>query len=132
MHGFEDFKYGIIWMDFQHEELLNQIADLSIACEEGSGEEKLDESMSFLGKYIKDHLALEELYMEKLGFNGLEKHHLEHRDFEKKFRSIRNRHSKDNQYSPQELLNEMAEWALEHVSVTDRVLADFLLKKEVK
>jgi len=49
-----------------------------------------------------------------------------------KFRDTKIRYAQPDRYNPLKLLKEMADWALEHVSVTDRELATFLLEKEVK
>ena len=128
----EDFKHGIIWMDWQHEDLIKEFHRLSDACEQGSCAIEIMKISRTLERYVKEHFGQEEAYMQKYNFPDFKKHQREHLTFRQKFKEFQDTGLKGEKEAGDELLWMIINWIMKHIMNTDKILAKFLAKKGVK
>ena len=126
----EDCQHGIIWQDFQHKQLVDNINKLLDSVITGSNDtETFYRTVKFLKEFSHSHLKTEELYMRKYGFPEMRNHVEEHHDFINDFNKIIHEGTYQEIESSVELLNKLNTWFYKHTQTTDRVLAEFLLEK---
>ena len=71
-------------IDSEHRELLEQLAAVKTAIDQGAGREKIAELISVLQKYVLGHFAREEVLMERKRCPARETNRAAHRDFARK------------------------------------------------
>ena len=128
----DDYKHGIIWMDWQHDGLIKEFNALHEACEKGDSALAIMKSSKTLERYIEDHFGLEETYMKKYGFPDFKRHQREHLTFRQKFKEFRETGLDREDKVGSDLLLLMMDWILKHILITDKVVAKFLARKGVK
>ena len=127
-----EYKHGIMWMDWQHNDLINEFNGLHDACEEGSCALTLMKSSKTLERYVEEHFGLEEAYMQKFAYPDFKKHQREHLAFKQKFKDFHATGLDDEQKVGGDLLWMMIDWIMKHIMITDKELARFLTKKGAK
>lgn len=125
----EEYQLGIIWQDFQHKQLIDNINELLDSLITGNNDkDTFYKTIKFVREFSLNHFKLEELYMKKHAFPGLEDHVKEHRFFTNDlnhFISVCIYHEIE---SSTELLNKLSSWFSHHIQTTDKILAEFLIK----
>ena len=127
-----EYKHGIMWMDWQHQDLINEFNSLHGACEEDSCALALMKSSKALERYVEEHFGLEEAYMQKFAYPDFKKHKREHLAFRQKFKDFHATGLNDEKKVGNDLLWMMMNWIMKHIMITDKELAKFLAKKGVK
>ncbi len=127
-----DYKYGIVWMDWQHGDLIREFNALHEACEEGVCTMAVMKSSRTLERYVDDHFGLEESYMQKYGYPDFKRHQREHLTFRQKFKEFRETGLDGEKKVGSDLLWLLMDWIIKHIMATDRDLAKFLARKGVK
>ena len=121
-------------IDGQHQKLLGQVNTLLSYIISEKNDAIITEAISFLDKYINDHLTYEEFYMEEHKYPGLEEHKKYHGDFIEKYLDFKNRH--DAGVSPESLALEIEEyignWWLNHIGKEDHKYAEYIKEHENK
>ena len=118
-------------IDRQHKQLFNQINILLSAIIIQVDEETVDDAISFLGKYINNHLTYEEDYMAKNGYPDLEQHKLSHQDFVNNYKIVG---EKRRAGAPVESLalqieQYLGNWLIEHIGQADQKFAEYIERK---
>jgi len=131
----QDFRHGIEWMDFQHQQLIDKFNELHDTCSStgcSTNRPSIDETITFIEHYISEHFGLEELYMKKSTYPDYKKHEREHLMFSNDFRQLRHRITEKGAVKPDELVSKLANWIINHIANSDRLLAAYLLKKPIR
>lgn len=130
--GSDDYKHGIVWMDWQHADLIKEFHALHEACEKGESALAIMKSSRTLERYIEDHFGLEETYMKKYGFPDFKRHQREHLTFRHKFKEFRETGLDGEAKVCSDLLELLVDWIMKHIMGTDKEVAKFLARKGVK
>ncbi|MGQ9474355.1 MAG: bacteriohemerythrin [Candidatus Caldatribacteriaceae bacterium] len=124
------FAVGVSDVDRQHQELFHQINNLLEACNQGRGKNALPEILNFLGKYVVEHFATEERYMEKYRYPQFSEHKKVHEDFVKTFLNFR----KDAEMEEPgvrlvvQMNRVIIDWLKNHILRMDQEMGKFLQK----
>jgi hemerythrin-like metal-binding protein len=117
---------GIIWMDYQHQTLIEKINFLYTAILEKKGEELIAETLAFLDDYIANHFALEEKYMEACSYPERPEHVKEHNQFRKNVQDLKTLTTTKGELVAESLCYDLFEWFRSHIRTTDKKLGIFL------
>ncbi|HLO24563.1 MAG TPA: hemerythrin family protein [Geobacteraceae bacterium] len=124
----ESLSVGVVEIDDQHKQIFDNFNAFSIACREGHGAEKLNDLFWFLSSYVATHFANEERLMQRVGFPDYPSHYELHTTFISKVDELMGRFSTEG--PSQDLVatvNEaIKDWLLEHISVMDRTIGQFV------
>ena len=115
----------LIWQDKQHQMLFDLIEQI----EEGVSDKSVFGQLTF---FAESHFNLEEEYMRRLGFPGLEAHLQAHNRFRSELDSMM---EACEHYDPQfcQVLAEfLREWLTGHIFGIDKQLEAFIIKSELK
>ena len=80
--------------------------------------------------YASQHLSLEEGYMDEYEYPDAEYHKKAHKEFIKKLKDFRKIHNSFSQDAIEDLLKNIKEWILNHISENDKKLGLFILETE--
>ena len=123
---------GVRQIDMQHQELVSLINEMERAHAGGQSSMALDEILPSLTTYALFHFGDEELLLAQVAEGtAYAEHHLkEHRSFVDEIqRLIASRASQSDSDQVEVLTRYLADWLVQHISGTDRVLARLLLGK---
>ena len=123
---------GVRQIDIQHQELVSLINEMERAHAGGQSSMALDEILPSLTTYALFHFGDEELLLAQVAEGtAYAEHHLkEHRSFVDEIqRLIASRASQSDSDLVEVLTRYLADWLVQHISGTDRVLARLLLGK---
>jgi hemerythrin len=73
-----------------------------------------------LSRYTRYHLSAEEQYMREMGFQEIDAHIAEHREFTHRIETLRTQFHGSNLEVARELIILLGEWLLRHVLKEDR------------
>jgi hemerythrin len=119
---------GVDDIDAQHRELFQRIGQLLEASRNHRSREEVVRLLEFLGGYVVDHFASEEVTMEAVRYPRVDGHRAEHRQFMKELEILRHELKSEG---PSNLFvirvgNRVTEWLREHIYRTDRLLGEWL------
>ena len=123
---------GVRQIDLQHQELVRLINEMERAHAAGQSSMALDDILPSLTTYALFHFGDEELLLAQVAEGtAYAEHHLkEHRSFVDEIqRLIASRASQSDSDLVEVLTRYLADWLVQHISGTDRVLARLLLGK---
>jgi hemerythrin len=124
----EELATGNEEIDNQHKELFRRFNSLQSACTEGKGLDELSSLLTYLGEYVRSHLAQEEQLQIDHEYPGYLKHKKEHDGFIWKFRRLEDQLTEKGTTAA--LLNQtnmiIADWLTRHFIWTDKDLANYL------
>ena len=120
----EQFSLGIEVIDEQHKHLVELVEHTQVLLHESEqGHDCYDEAVDVLkelASYTVEHFTFEEEHMEKLNYEGLIAHRMEHKIFIKKVSHFM---TADLDEGQSEKLEEMAvfllDWLIKHILETD-------------
>jgi hemerythrin-like metal-binding protein len=118
------YKLGIIWQDVQHRRIVKIIKEINSGLHVD-----YDSIFNQLTYYIEDHFDTEEQYMLEYGYDKIDSHAKEHKDFKNKFKEITEACLKDDTFNTT-ISSFLNEWFLKHIFQVDNELAVFLLNYE--
>jgi hemerythrin len=123
---------GIQEIDIQHMELVARIKKLHESFVNGMDKQKLLETFEYVKCYINEHFATEESYMLKLEYPYFERHLKAHDNFTAEYLKLRNLLKEDGTSTNFNLdFNvTLINWMKNHVLEEDKILAEFIRKKE--
>jgi hemerythrin-like metal-binding protein len=128
----EDFKHGIVWMDWQHDGLIKEFNALHDACEEGTCALTIMKTSKTIERYMEDHFGLEEAYMKRFAFPDFKRHQREHLAFRQRFKEFGQTGLAGEKKVGGDLLLMLMDWIMKHIQQTDLEVAKFFLRKGVK
>jgi hemerythrin len=117
---------GIIWMDYQHQTLIEKINFLYTAILEKKGEELIASTLSFLDDYIENHFALEENYMDACSYPERAEHMQAHNQFRRNIRDLKTKTTAKGEMAAESLCYDLFEWFTNHIINTDKKFGIFL------
>ena len=127
-----DMATGLAEVDEQHRMLFEQIERLVQHAGQPDGQAVVGETMAFLDVYIVGHFALEEALIRACPYPGCDRHFEQHQQFRENFAWLRQRvaaaGSAFNAVMPIRQL--VYNWLVQHIGMTDRVMARFLLAQQ--
>lgn len=119
------WKCGVARLDDQNEALFKAIRQYQAALKSGVGSSATEEAMRFLEDHVEGHLPLEEAYLERIQFPGLEEHRQGHRAFQHQIHAFRHRVSVGDHSAGLELSQLLYAWMRVHVLKEDVVWSDY-------
>lgn len=129
----DDFSVKIPLIDEQHKRLFNIGNSINELLKEYNGQDTFDEIMNQLDElsnYTKYHFAQEEKLMSHYGFEGLDEHIKEHRDFIAYLDGLDyNNIDEDQEETLMNLIKFVTSWIFKHIMNTDFKYCDFIVKK---
>lgn len=124
----EDMTVGERNIDSQHQKLLGQVNNIISAVSNGAGAKEIEESLSFLDAYVKEHFSYEEEYMRKNNFPQIEEHTKYHTDFAGQYQEFKKKFTEGADMN--QLLIEIEKfvgmWWIEHIGIEDRKYYEFI------
>jgi len=133
------FAVGVKIIDEQHKKLIDIINDLYIgscnALEIQSPEENekaFKTAISAAVEYIQVHFTTEEKLMAEYNYPEYSAHKSKHEDFVQQVRQTVNRFETGYPQVTMAFVSFLRDWLLEHIVITDKVLATYLRNKGVQ
>lgn len=129
----DDFSVKIPLIDEQHKRLFEIGNSINVLLKEYDGQDSFDEIMSQLdnlSNYTKYHFEQEEKLMSHYGYEDLDEHKKEHRDF---IAYLEGLDSNDIDHDQKEtllnLIKFITSWVFKHIMNTDFKYSDFIVEK---
>ena len=120
-----EYSIGIPEIDQQHRQLLECIARLEGAADARQRELAVYFVLEQLNDYVRVHFAVEEIVMRLFDYPGLEAHAAEHRAFAARLQEIEKSELVNDIHA--EARRFLRDWLVNHIQVSDRRYAAFLL-----
>ena len=120
-----EYNLGISIIDEQHKGIVSTINSLFYAMQNKHGESVLSSVVNMVTEYTHIHFDVEEEFLRKCGFTDFKQHQAWHNE-------LRNKLSYEGSKSlwegnPQEFLNFLKDWWIDHICEKDRIFRDYLL-----
>jgi hemerythrin len=121
MFNFEtEFKLGIETVDHEHMKLVNMLNSVYTLVNECKKTEAIEYFSLTLARYVIDHFAHEEAFMQKIGYPQLEEHAKVHENFKKSFMQTLPRLANYDDAAFRAALTDTFTWIINHIGRTDR------------
>jgi hemerythrin-like metal-binding protein len=122
-------EIGIPEIDYQHRTLVSMLNALGRGIEQGEPATVIGEILEALDGYVHTHFASEERLMQRLGYEFIEEHKEEHHRLAETVSRHRAAYSR-GECSPQELLEFLIRWLLNHIAGADSYIAEAWRKQQ--
>ncbi len=123
---------GINEIDKQHERLVKLINDLNEAMRIGKGKEILSKIINELTTYALTHFSTEEKYFDKFQYLETKPHKGEHQAFVQKVSTFKKDFEEGRVGLTIPIMNFLSDWLQNHIMISDKKYAPFLIEKGVK
>ncbi len=110
-------------LDEQHKKIISLINDLHSALLKGRSNEILDDILTELVNYTKEHFSAEEKLFETLDYPGAEAHIAKHHEFVEKVSSFKLDHKKQRVALSVDVMEYLVSWFLRHIQRVDQEYA---------
>lgn len=119
-------------IDEQHQRLLGQVNTLLSYIVAEKNDAIVIDAVTFLDKYINEHLAYEEKYMTEHKYPEIENHIKYHKDFIEHYKAFKDRlyAGVSREILALEIENYIGNWWLTHIAVEDHKYAEFIKAHE--
>ncbi len=117
------YRLGIKVVDDQHRSIVDLINRLHDSLKAGDAKRDMDEILRRMRDYALLHFAMEEKYMEELGYRGLEEHRAEHDIFRRKIPEFERSFHRGDLTVALEIMRLLMDWLLRHIQAVDRKYA---------
>ncbi len=117
---------GILWQDYQHRSLIENINALNDAIRAKRGRQQVEHMIGFLDGYVHNHFAIEDLYMEQFADPEREQHRAEHESFAENIEELKRYGQGTSSLSAESLCYDLYEWFIRHIKSIDYRLGLFL------
>lgn len=128
----EKYNTGVVWQDFQHQQLMDLFFKVKEAKVKKSGNEVFRYSLAFLAMYVNHHFKLEEEYMDIYYYPETESHKKEHKGLVKKIKELRKKYPNYEEKGMDNILITLNDWILKHILGDDKKLGEYILSCEQK
>ena len=122
----ERLNIGVAEIDEQHKRMIQLHNDLEEALAGGKAHRRMPVFLAELVEYAEEHFATEEALMEQVGYEGLDVHRSEHRQFLSKIDRFRKTVMSGRARVSKPLMSFLRYWFENHVAGTDREIASVL------
>ena len=121
-------------IDGQHQRLLGQVNTLLSYIVSEKNDAIVSDAVSFLDKYINEHFAYEEYYMQEHNYPDKENHIKYHKDFAEHYKAFKERLNAgvSRESLALEIEQYIGNWWLTHIAVEDHKYAEFIKARENK
>jgi len=120
----EHLMLGLAEIDRQHRELAESLNRLA----RDPSPEKASAVLHQLFEDVRDHFTYEEELMSEYAYDGYAEHWREHHQLLGELRHFTGRVDRGKETVDAAVFEELKVWLLAHVNISDRPLAEFLLK----
>lgn len=119
-------------IDNQHKTLLNQVNVLLSYILEDKNDQVIADAVSFLDRYIFEHLAYEEKYMEIHKYPDIENHKKYHQDFIEHYNDFKKKFDLGvkKETLALEIEQYIGNWWIEHIGKADKKYAIYIRDME--
>ena len=121
----EKMSVGNMTIDQQHKTLITLVNTIYDAMGRGKGDEVLEETVSKLTVYVKNHFTHEEKFMRQCGYPGLAAHQQTHRGLTEKVQEISQKMKAGQKFSSVSLAGFLKDWLVNHIMMEDKKYAAF-------
>jgi hemerythrin len=119
---------GDAMIDAQHQELFRIVNELQAACDEGLGEERVDQVLGWLLSYTIEHFAAEEDLMVRSEYPALafRAHISQHDELKHRVDELLKRCKGGELTTAMPVVDLVGEWLGDHIDRTDRQLVEYV------
>lgn len=124
------YETGVSWQDRQHRGLMDSLATLITAMEEGCATDEVLRLMDFLDEYVVNHFHDEEQAMSRYAYPEMVEHLKEHTTYIERLAALRDSLSAGGTTESfiAEVRESVVEWFKNHIQSRDVELGRYLLK----
>lgn len=115
-----EYSVNVQRLDTQHKRLFTTANRLLDAIEEGRGTEEVTRALDAMLAYTMFHFSEEEALLERYGYRYRAKHKTRHKELLAQVEDLEKRLSGPSPTSPQEVLDFLHGWIVNHILVEDR------------
>jgi len=119
-----EYDLGIPIIDEQHRGIVTTINSLFYAMQNKHGENVLKPVIGMVTEYTHIHFEIEENFLRKCGFTDVEKHSELHNELKRALSNVGNKSMWE--HNPQEFLEFLKNWWIDHICNKDRVFRDYI------
>ena len=121
-----EYELGIPVVDEQHRGIVSTINSLFFGMQHKHGESMLTPIANMVLDYTRIHFEIEEEFIDKCGFPGIDRHHLLHKELIDELqqsgkKSILNKDSF-------QFMDFLKKWWVDHICDKDRQFRDYIMK----
>jgi hemerythrin len=124
------YDTGIPSVDLQHKKLIEFTNALFEACREGRADAGFKSVVKNAVEYVKFHFTDEEEMMKSKGYEEFPSHKAEHDAFTRQVLGQVSDYMEGRPFVANNFVRFLRDWLLSHIAVTDKLMAQKLLKKE--
>jgi hemerythrin len=125
----DEISVGVESIDDQHKKLVSIVNTLHKAIVNGKDTEELNKIFNRLFDYTDHHFSYEEELSEKYDYPDIENHKKEHTELKYQ---IEHHQSMRGLFRGELLVDFLHYWLVNHIMISDKEFASFLIKKGVK
>ena len=115
----EEFCTGIPGVDFEHEELINQVNSIYSLIDRNADKESVIDGLGDIYGSISAHFALEEQMMEKHGYDHFREHQADHERLLDDIRDITDEYEAATELDDQKFKQKLNDWFQVHFKTHD-------------
>ncbi|WP_419783808.1 bacteriohemerythrin [Maridesulfovibrio sp.] len=127
----DKLNLGVPQIDNQHKELIRLVNGLISAVSLDRPEKTIKNVLKKLREYTVFHFNSEEVFMDSIGYDNLNKHVAEHIDLKKKVKEFQRYIYKGESVEVMTLLDFLKPWLLNHILESDREIAAFIKREKI-
>ncbi len=125
------YSVGVPSIDEQHKNIIQIINRLIVASNTSSKTESVPEVLAEMLKYAKEHLAYEELLLQKHGYPDFENHKSKHVAYVENIVKFSTEAISEQQSDSKKLLAYLHKWWTNHILHEDMQYSEYLQKKNI-
>jgi len=131
-HWDDSFRVNIGVIDMQHQKLVSMVNELHQAMVQGSGKDKLGDTLSKLINYTRDHFATEERIMHSHAYPDFLAHKSEHEHLTATVLDFQRRFLSNEVGLTIGVMDFLKDWLRNHILGSDKRYSPFLNAKGVR
>ena len=118
----EEFSVGVVEVDYEHQELIDQINAMHRSVQEGVTRDQVVEGLGDIYAQIASHFALEEKIMRDTRYPAYQEHKADHEALLDDLRDIMDEVEDDGEFDENRLSTDLDRWFSDHFRVHDAKL----------
>lgn len=127
----DEYKIGVELIDNEHKQIVDNFEQLYIKIMEGNGLQHYAGMLHFIEKYISFHFNHEEKFQKSIGYEEIESHTIEHRNFQIQVEQLIQKQKNDIVTNKDLVIFVVyiKEWLIHHILIEDKKIGVFLENK---
>ena len=126
-----EFKLGVHSVDSEHAILVDMLNQVHVLLDEGKREQARQFFAESLSRYVVEHFANEEKFMERIRFPFIDEHKKIHENFKKSFQVLQPLIESYDESAFRRALGDAFTWIIAHIGKTDKKYAIYYLAQNV-